>query len=203
MDEDKSLTDDANLKRKASPVDEDQDVAKRPRKDSIREDTDHSRHNRRSPPSRKSSVQEVRNERRESASATQEEKKRGKRLFGGLLSTLSQTSTNSQHKRRQEIERRQHERIQKQRDEEDQKKAESLSRLREVRMAGQIGFEEQVVRILGAVELQVKLGANMIQMRNRHKKLLALAEFLKTRSQPAIVSLTHHSQLSSSAWNAK
>lgn len=50
--------------------------------------------------------------------AAQDEKKRSKRLFGGLLSTLSQTNKdNATQKRRQEIERRQQDRLKKQREE--------------------------------------------------------------------------------------
>ncbi|KAG5922326.1 hypothetical protein E4U61_005434 [Claviceps capensis] len=118
-----------------------------------------------SPPQRRRSSHDTSRQGRESA--IQEEKKRGKRLFGGLLSTLSQTSTTSQHKRRQEIERRQQERIQKQREQDDQKRAEKLSKVREARLVEQIDFQEQV-------------------MRHRHTKLLALADFLKTKSEPAI-----------------
>lgn len=82
-------------------------------------------------------------------SATQEEKKRGKRLFGGLLNTLSQTNTNNaQQKRRHEIERRQHERIEKQRVEDDLRRSEKSSQLREARMARQSEFEEQVVSMI-------------------------------------------------------
>lgn len=80
-------------------------------------------------------------------SATQEEKKRGRRLFGGVLSTLSQTpSQSSQHSRRQEIEQRQKERMQSQDSEAAQRRAQKLERLHSVRMAEQIVFEEQVVR---------------------------------------------------------
>ncbi|KAH6610417.1 hypothetical protein Trco_000437 [Trichoderma cornu-damae] len=100
--------------------------------------------------------------------AMQEEKKRGKRLFGGLMSTLSQTSnTSQQQKRRQEIERRQQDRIQKQRAEDDRKRAEKLEKLRLVRMAEQIVFDEEV-------------------MKKKHEKLLAMARFLRTKSEPAI-----------------
>lgn len=85
-------------------------------------------------------------------SATLEDKKRGKRLFGGLLSTLSQTNTNSQQKRRQEIEKRQQERLQKQRVEDDQKREEKLAQLKEIRMAEQMEFERKVVSFkLGSV----------------------------------------------------
>ncbi|KAG6212892.1 hypothetical protein E4U50_001746 [Claviceps purpurea] len=118
-----------------------------------------------SPPQRRRSSHDTSRQSRESA--IQEEKKRGKRLFGGLLSTLSQTSTTSQHKRRQEIERRQQERLQKQREQDDQKRAEKLSKIREARLVEQVDFQEQV-------------------MRHRHTKLLALADFLKTKAEPAI-----------------
>ncbi|KJK77567.1 hypothetical protein H634G_07306 [Metarhizium anisopliae BRIP 53293] len=156
MEDDRSRREEAPLKRKASLV-EDDDSHYTKRQ---RQDDDDG-----SPPRRRPSIQSAAQDRR--ASATQEEKKRGKRLFGGLLSTLSQTSTNSQHKRRQEIERRQQERMQKQRDEDDKKRADKVARIKETRIVEQIDFEEQV-------------------MRNKHSKLLALAEFLKTKSQPSI-----------------
>jgi hypothetical protein len=78
-----------------------------------------------------------------------EERKRGKRLFGGLLNTLSQANTNGPNKRRREIEQRQHERVQRQRHEDDQKRAEQLARVKRVRMAEQISFEEDVVSFKG------------------------------------------------------
>ncbi|KAM6477882.1 pinin/SDK/memA/ protein conserved region-domain-containing protein [Trichoderma sp. SZMC 28011] len=100
--------------------------------------------------------------------AMQEEKKRGKRLFGGLMSTLSQTSnTSQQQKRRLEIERRQQDRIQKQKAEDDQKRAEKLEKLHLVRMAEQIVFDEEV-------------------MKKKHEKRLAMAKFLRTRAEPSI-----------------
>ncbi|KAM0562269.1 hypothetical protein ACHAPJ_002716 [Fusarium lateritium] len=77
--------------------------------------------------------------------ATQEEKKRGKRLFGGLLSTLSQTTGSTQQKRRLEIERRQQERLQKQRVEDDKLREEKRARVTEVRKGEQVGFDEEVV----------------------------------------------------------
>ncbi|KAK8111621.1 uncharacterized protein PG998_008078 [Apiospora kogelbergensis] len=78
------------------------------------------------------------------ASASMEEKKRGKRLFGGLLNTLSQTTTNSQQQRRQEIERRQQEKATHQRAEDSKHREVKLARIREVRQREQIKFEEQV-----------------------------------------------------------
>lgn len=74
-----------------------------------------------------------------------EEKKRGKRLFGGLLSTLSQTTTNSQQKRRQEIEKRQQEKATKQKIEDDKRRTERLAKLDTIRKIEQVRFDEQVV----------------------------------------------------------
>ncbi|KOS16981.1 hypothetical protein ESCO_006019 [Escovopsis weberi] len=102
--------------------------------------------------------------------AAQEEKRRGKRLFGGLMSTLSQRSSptaTQQHKRRLEVERRQQERMQRQRAEDDERRVEKMARLRGVRAAEQIRFEEDV-------------------MRTQHAKRLAMARFLQTRCQPPV-----------------
>ncbi|KAL2877241.1 hypothetical protein SGCOL_007397 [Colletotrichum sp. CLE4] len=73
-----------------------------------------------------------------------EEKKRGKRLFGGLLSTLSQTNSSSQHKKRREIEQRQQEKAQKQRAEDEKRRTEKLARITEARWKEQILFDEKV-----------------------------------------------------------
>lgn len=106
----------------------------------------------RSPPGRRGSQSGKRvssfgaekdHDRRESFS--REEKKRGKRLFGGLLSTLSQTTTNSQQKRRQEIERRQKERAAQQTREDDKRRSEKLAKLERIRDIEQVRFDEQVV----------------------------------------------------------
>ncbi|KAI1404029.1 hypothetical protein F4819DRAFT_449210 [Hypoxylon fuscum] len=97
----------------------------------------------------------------------QEEKKRGKRLFGGLLNTLSQTTSSSQQKRRQEIERRQQARVHQQRAEDDKHREEKLSKLRAVRKAEQLKFDERV-------------------MRTKHSNMLAMARFLETKSTPKV-----------------
>ncbi|KAF6820987.1 nuclear protein [Colletotrichum sojae] len=101
------------------------------------------------------------------ALSKEEEKKRGKRLFGGLLSTLSQTNTSSQNKRRREIEQRQHERAQKQRAEEEKQRAETLAKITEARSREQIWFDEQV-------------------MKTRHASLLARAHSLRTKAEPSV-----------------
>ncbi|KAM4054647.1 pinin/SDK/memA/ protein [Hirsutella rhossiliensis] len=104
---------------------------------------------------------------RRPSGATEEEKQRGKRLFGGLLNTLSQKTSNPQQRRRQEIERRQRDKMQQQAAEEDKKRAEKRAALHDIRMEQQITWEERV-------------------MRSRHAKTLKLAQFLQTRSTPEI-----------------
>lgn len=79
------------------------------------------------------------------ASASQEEKKRGRRLFGGLLSTLSQTTTNPHQRKRVDIERRQLERQQRQKEEDAHRKNENSARFHEIRVKEQIVFEDKVV----------------------------------------------------------
>lgn len=78
-------------------------------------------------------------------SAAQEEKKRGQRLFGGLLSTLSQRTPNGQQKRRLEIEKRQADRAKQQRLDDETKQAENLASLKKIRKAEQIKFDEESV----------------------------------------------------------
>ncbi|PSR94434.1 pinin/SDK/memA/ protein conserved region-domain-containing protein [Coniella lustricola] len=97
----------------------------------------------------------------------EEEKKRGKRLFGGLLSTLSQSSTNSQQRKRQEIEKRQQEKAAKQRSEDDKRRSGKLQKLDRIRKIEQVCFDEQV-------------------MRTRHSNMLARAHSLQTRSRPKL-----------------
>lgn len=106
--------------------------------------------------------------------AMQEEKKRGKRLFGGLLSTLSQTSGNTQQKRRREIEQRQQERMRKQRAEDDKERAVKRASLTEIRMAEQIVFDEEVVsscRILPRTCLIMDTDAQQALQDTRHRTI--------------------------------
>ena len=83
---------------------------------------------------------------------TQEEKKRGMRLFGGLLGTLSQASGTIQQKKRLEkgleIEKRQQEKERQRRFDDNKKMEDRLARLTEIRKDEQIKFDEQVVRSL-------------------------------------------------------
>ncbi len=78
-------------------------------------------------------------------SNAQEERRRGRRLFGGLLNTLSQSASNAQQKKRLEIEKRQQERARLQKAEDESRRAERLQRLKEVRMREQVKFDEQSV----------------------------------------------------------
>lgn len=75
-----------------------------------------------------------------------EEKKRGQRLFGGLVSTLSRTTSGSQHPRRLEIERRQHEKAQQRRADDEKRRAERLEQLKRTRQIEQVKLDEQAVR---------------------------------------------------------
>ena len=79
-------------------------------------------------------------------SDAQEERKRGRRLFGGLLSTLSQSASNTQQKKRLEIEMRQQEKARLQKAEDESRRAERLQKLKEVRIREQVKFDEQSVR---------------------------------------------------------
>lgn len=85
----------------------------------------------------------------------QEEKKRGQRLFGGILSALSQSTPNGQQKRRLEIEKRQHERVKQQKDADEQQRREKLADLNKVRKTEQIKYDEAEVSDLQRGKLLV------------------------------------------------
>jgi hypothetical protein len=80
-------------------------------------------------------------------SSVQEERKRGQRLFGGLLSTLSQSTPNGQQKRRLEIEKRQAEKARAQKEEDEARKAERLAKIKAARKVEQAKFDEQSVSL--------------------------------------------------------
>jgi hypothetical protein len=97
-------------------------------------------------------------------SNAQEERKRGRRLFGGLLNTLSQSASNAQQNKRLEIEKRQQEKARLQKAEDESRRAERLQKLKEVRMREQVKFDEQSVSIgtfiLNETKLIFDLDAN-------------------------------------------
>ncbi|TGJ82908.1 hypothetical protein E0Z10_g5872 [Xylaria hypoxylon] len=110
-------------------------------------------------------IRETGTDRREIA--RQEEKKRGRRLMGGLMNTLSQASAGSQHRKRQDIERRQQAKSTQQRVEEDRLRMQKISKLEAVRKVEQLKFEEHV-------------------MKTRHVDMLAKARYLQTKANPKI-----------------
>jgi hypothetical protein len=74
-----------------------------------------------------------------------EEKKRGQRLFGGLVNTLSRTTSGTQQQKRLEIERRQHEKAQQRRAEDEKRRAEKLEQLKRTRQIEQVKLDERAV----------------------------------------------------------
>jgi hypothetical protein len=118
-------------------------------------------------------------------SSVVEERKRGQRLFGGLLSTLSQSTPNGQQKRRLEIEKRQQEKAKQQKAADEVRRAEKLANLKAVRKAEQIKFDEESVMRLQARGREVR--PDSLQMRIRHSNMLAMSQFLSTKAEPKLV----------------
>ncbi|KAL9117306.1 MAG: hypothetical protein Q9187_006156 [Circinaria calcarea] len=100
-------------------------------------------------------------------SGQMEERKRGQRLFGALLGTLSQSSSSTAHKRRVDIERKQQAKLRSQAEEYDEKKKQKLEALLDVRRQEQKKYNKQSMQI-------------------RHSNLLAMAQFLKTKAEPSL-----------------
>jgi hypothetical protein len=126
-------------KRKASsPISPKEPTSNSPK----RVKTDSERANDKSEPQAKPAVEAGR-DRREIA--RQEEKKRGRRLLGGLMNTLSQAGAGPQHKKRQDIERRQQAKSSTQRAEDDRLRMQRLAKLEAVRKVEQLKFEEKRV----------------------------------------------------------
>ncbi|GME49540.1 Pinin/SDK/MemA protein [Neofusicoccum parvum] len=96
-----------------------------------------------------------------------EERKRGQRLFGALLGTLSQSSSSAAQRRRADIDKKQQEKLKLQAEEADQRKKQRLEELTIVRRREQKKFDEQTMRI-------------------HHSNLLAMAHFLQTKTEPKL-----------------
>ena len=116
-----------------------------------------------------------------------EERKRGQRLFGALLGTLSQSSSSTAQKRRADIEKRQQAKLKLQAEEYDEKKKQQLEALMVVRRREQKKYNKQSVsistyRLCG----QGRLIPGQIQM--HHSNMLAMAQFLQTKAEPKLVS---------------
>jgi len=96
-----------------------------------------------------------------------EERKRGQRLFGALLGTLSQGTSTAAQKRREEIEKRQQEKLKQQQEEDSQRRKERLDNLRVIRKREQSGYDEKTMRL-------------------RHANMLRLANYLQTKAEPKL-----------------
>ncbi|KAI4176224.1 MAG: hypothetical protein LQ348_006033 [Seirophora lacunosa] len=96
-----------------------------------------------------------------------EERKRGQRLFGALLGTLSQSSSSTAQKRRTDIERKQQDKLREQAEELDEQKKQRLESLLVVRRNEQKKYDKQSMHI-------------------RHSNTLAQAHFLQTRTEPKL-----------------
>ncbi|GLI74191.1 hypothetical protein PoHVEF18_002425 [Penicillium ochrochloron] len=106
-------------------------------------------------------------ERRPNRQGREEDRKRGQRLFGGLLGTLSQSSTSAAQKRRADIEKRQQDKLKSQADEYDELKKRRRDRRDLIRRKEKPFYEREA-------------------MQTRHSNLIAAAHFLKTRTEPAL-----------------
>lgn len=98
-----------------------------------------------------------------------EEKKRSQRLFGSLLGTLSQSAvkTNPAHKKRDEIEARQRERLKREKDEQEAEQRRKKDDLVRRRRCEQEAWLQQSIRI-------------------KQQNLRIMAGFLKTKSEPVL-----------------
>ncbi|KAI9877117.1 MAG: hypothetical protein M1830_004722 [Pleopsidium flavum] len=96
-----------------------------------------------------------------------EERKRGQRLFGALIGTLSQSSSSTAQRRRADIEKKQQAKLKLQAEEYDEKKRKRFEELMVVRRREQKKFDKQSMQI-------------------RHSNLLAMARFLHTETEPPL-----------------
>ncbi|KAL4780161.1 pinin/SDK/memA/ protein conserved region-domain-containing protein [Aspergillus varians] len=149
-------------RRQSSTTDHDSDI-KRRRFSAQNENQDPEQHPDRKPSSPKAETSNTGRKR----NGRDEERKRGQRLFGSLLGTLSQSSNSAAARRRADIERKQQEKLKLQ----DEEYGELKKKRREERFAlrkkDQRLYEKET-------------------MHTRHANLLATAHFLKTRAEPVL-----------------
>ncbi|POS85334.1 hypothetical protein EPUL_002292 [Erysiphe pulchra] len=112
-----------------------------------------------------SGISEKSEERRKSSAV--EEKKRGQRLFGGLLNALSQSTQNRPNKKRLEIHKRQLDQANNQKSQDEIPKCGKVTKLVSVQKQEQIKFDEESMRI-------------------RHASMHAMANFLCTKTEPKL-----------------
>ncbi|KAJ5178477.1 Pinin/SDK/MemA protein [Penicillium coprophilum] len=96
-----------------------------------------------------------------------EDRKRGQRLFGGLLGTLSQSSSSAAQKRRADIEKKQQEKLKSLDAEYGELKKRRKEQRDEIRRREMPLYEREV-------------------MQTRHSNMLAMAHFHKTQAEPAL-----------------
>ncbi|KAE8371366.1 pinin/SDK/memA/ protein conserved region-domain-containing protein [Aspergillus bertholletiae] len=155
---------DAGLKRRNSVAEADSESKRR------RLSSQHDHTGDQSPTERKQSSPdgaERKPERRPGRGGREEERKRGQRLFGALLGTLSQSSNSAAQKRRADIERRQQDKLKLQDEEYDELKKKRREERIVIRKKEQKLYEEE-------------------SMRTRHSNLLAMSHFLKTKTEPVL-----------------
>ena len=78
-------------------------------------------------------------------SGQMEERKRGQRLFGALLGTLSQSSSSAAQKRRVDIEKKQQAKLKLQAEEYDEKKKQQMEAVMQIRRREQKKYDKQSV----------------------------------------------------------
>ncbi|KAK3077530.1 hypothetical protein LTS18_009995 [Coniosporium uncinatum] len=149
-----SSTSESSMKRRRLSTEDDGHIKSEANGYPVKLEENGERTRQREPPSRRKSSQ-------------LEERKRGKRLFGGLLNTLSQSSASPAQRRRQDIEKKQHAKLRQQEEEHSQRNQERLDKLLAIRRREQWKFEEQSMRI-------------------RHDNMLNLAHFLQTKTEPKL-----------------
>ncbi|KAJ5184246.1 hypothetical protein N7492_001862 [Penicillium capsulatum] len=106
-------------------------------------------------------------ERRPARSGRDEDRKRGQRLFGALLGTLSQKSNPAAQQRRADIEKKQQDKLRSQADEYDELRKRRRERRETIRRKEKPFFEREA-------------------MHTRHSNMVAMAHFLKTRTEPIL-----------------
>ncbi|KAJ5313391.1 uncharacterized protein N7443_000275 [Penicillium atrosanguineum] len=106
-------------------------------------------------------------EKRPTGRGREDERKRGQRLFGGLLGTLSQSSNPAAQKRRADIEKRQQDKLKSQDSEHDGQKQRHKDRRDAIRRKEKPFYEREAIQ-------------------TRHSNLVAMAHFLKTKTEPAL-----------------
>ncbi|KAJ5770216.1 uncharacterized protein N7511_002267 [Penicillium nucicola] len=97
----------------------------------------------------------------------EEDRKRGQRLFGGLLGTLSQSSSSAASKRRADIERKQQDKLKSQDLQYDELKKQRKEQREALRRKETPLYEREAMEV-------------------RHANIIAMAHFLKTRAVPVL-----------------